>query len=150
MRRLIIGLTPLLLAGCAAAMPGYVPPPSVDKKQSPAVAALKKPMISGDVGGDGRYTPSAEERALECRKLTGSMQVMIDRIRAAPDRREPSLAAKTMQTATASVIKGTKAGTSISGEITREKARLVAYNDLLAEKKCKTMDIDAELAKPRS
>lgn len=139
-----------LLVACAAAVPGYVPPPTEGRKASPIAGALLKPSVSGNVGADGRYVPSEEERKYECRKLLGSMQVMIDRIRASGDRREPSLIAKTIQTAGAAPLKRSTAGSDIAGEVSRERSRLVAYNELLAEKKCKTMDIDAELAKPRS
>ncbi len=150
MLRLLPILAPLLLTACAAAAPGYVPPPLEGKKSSPLASALAKPMVSGDVAGDGRYVPSEEEKKLDCRRLTGSMQVMVDRLRASGQRQEPSVAAKAMQSATAGLSKGSMAGNSIGGEITRERARLTAYNDLLAAKNCKTMNIDAELAKPRS
>ncbi len=138
------------MAACAAAVPGYTPPPLEGAKKNPLAGALLKPSVSGAVGSDGRYVPSDEERKYECRKLLGSMQVMIDRIRASGDRREPSVIAKTLQTAGATPLKRSTAGSDIAGEVSRERSRLVAYNELLAEKKCKTMDIDAELAKPRS
>jgi hypothetical protein len=153
LRRFLTVPAPLLLAAslsaCAAAMPGYVPPPSDGAKKSPIASALLKPAVTGDVGGDGRYVPSDDERKLDCRKLTGSMQVMMDRLRRSGDRREPSVIAKTLQTAGATTFKRSTAGSDISSEVTRERSRLVAYNELLAEKKCKTVDIDAELAKPR-
>ena len=147
MRRLIAASFALLLSACAAAMPGYRPPPEPGTKPSP-LAALK-PMESGTVAGDGRYVPSAEERLLDCRKITGSMQVMIERQRVASDRKAPSAAASALQSTTAPLLKQSTAGADLGAEIARERSRLVAYNGLLAEKKCKTLDIDAELAKPR-
>jgi hypothetical protein len=150
MLRFLPVLSALALGACAAAAPGYIPPPLEGKKQSPIASALAKPMVSGDVGSDGRYVPSEDEKKLDCRKLTGSIQVMIDRLRVSGQRHEPSLASKAMQSATAGLSKGSMAGNNIGGETARERARLTAYNALLASKNCKTVNIEAELAKPRS
>jgi hypothetical protein len=139
-------VTPLLLAvaltGCAAAAPGYSPDVA-----SPPKLAL--PMTQSGSVANGKYEPSADERKLDCRKLTGSMHVMLSRLKDAPNRPRPSALATTLQTATAPVNKGSTIGSDFEGELVRERARLSAYNALLAEKKCKTMDVEAELKKPR-
>ena len=145
----LLVLLPLLLGGCAAAMPGYTPPPLEGEKVKASPLTALKPMESGTLSSGGRYSPSAEEKALDCRKLTGSMQVILERFRDAPNRREPSAVASVMQKTTAPLFKQSTQGADIGAELAWEKARLVAYNELLAEKKCKTLDIEAELAKPK-
>lgn len=139
-------LAPLLVAaivsGCAAATPGYVPPTAEGPK-------LALPVMQSGTVANGRYVPSADEKKLDCRKLTGSMQVMVSRIKDAPNRAKQSGAAAAVQGAAAPILGGSTVGSDFDGELARERARLDAYNGLLAEKKCKTMDIGAELAKPR-
>jgi hypothetical protein len=139
-------LAPLLLgfalSGCAAAAPGYVPPSASSSK-------FALPVTQSGTVANGRYEPSADEKKLDCRKLTGSMQVMVSRIKDAPNRARPSGAAAAIQGAAAPILGGSTVGSDFEGELARERARLDAYNRLLAEKKCKTMDIQAELTKPR-
>jgi hypothetical protein len=53
-----------------------------------------------------------------------------------------------MQTGSSAISGGSTRGADRQAEYARERARLEAYNRLLASKNCKTMDIDAELAKP--
>jgi hypothetical protein len=130
------------LWGCAAATPGYSPDTA-----SPPKLAL--PTTQSGTVTNGRYEPSADERKLDCRKLTGSMQVMLSRLKDAPNRPRPSAIATTLQTATQPALKGSAIGSDFEGELARERARLDAYNALLGEKKCKTMDVAAELKKPR-
>jgi hypothetical protein len=132
----------LVLSGCAAATPGYVPPSGEANK-------LALPAFQSGTVANGQYEPSADEKKLDCRKLTGSMQVMVSRIKDAPNRARPTGAAAAIQGVAAPVLGGSTVGSNFEGELARERARLDAYNRLLAEKKCKTMDIAAELAKPR-
>jgi hypothetical protein len=53
-----------------------------------------------------------------------------------------------MQTGSTALYGGSARGADRQAEYARERARLEAYNRLLASKNCKTLDIDAELAKP--
>jgi hypothetical protein len=130
------------LGGCAAATPGYVPPGSESK--------LIMPMTQSGTVANGTYVPSDDEKKLDCKKLTGSMQIMLSRLKEAANRPRPSGAASAMQGAIAPVLGGSTVGSDFNGELARERARLDAYNRLLAEKKCKTMDVEAELKKPRT
>lgn len=151
---LAVGAAAALLAGCAAAAPGYVPPPAekpgktATNGQGPALAARTKAFDSGEVASSGTYVPSAAETALDCRKLNGSMQIIVARLKDHHNRPKPSAAAAMAQGAVAAV-KGRRNVMDLDAELQRERARLVAYNTLLAEKKCPTMDIDAAL-KPKS
>jgi hypothetical protein len=134
----------LILAACAAAVPGYVPEGSSHQSKFKV-----KAMESGTVAA-GAYEPSADERKLDCRRLNGSIQIIVSRLRAADGTQESSFAAATVQRATSATVGGSTVGIDKAGELARERARAEAYNKLLAEKKCKQVDIAAELAKPSS
>jgi hypothetical protein len=124
----------LMLSGCAAAQIGYMPP-----SDNKTPAALK-PFNGGELDAKGRYVASADERALTCGKLTGSMQVMLSRLKDNANR--PRAGALT--TGIQSAIKpfaGPGANLDIDDETKQTRARLNAYNQLLTEKQCKTVDI---------
>ena len=122
------------LAGCAAAVPGYSP----DGPNNVPVAL--RPFKGGAVDGGGHYIASAEERALTCPKLTGSMQVIMSRLKDTDNRPRAAPIASTMQ-AVAKPLIGQGANLDIDDEVKTARARLKAYNDLLVEKKCKALDI---------
>jgi hypothetical protein len=131
----------LLLAACAAAVPGYTPPPFKENK-------LIQPMKSGEVDQGGVYHMSSQEKATDCRHLRGSMMVTISRLRHKHTEAAPSALA-----AGASKTVAPLAGRSIKGldrdaEYARDRARLVAYNEHLAAKGCPTVNIEAELRRP--
>ena len=122
------------LAGCAAAMPGYSP-------DGPAnMPAALRPFKGGAMDNNGRYVVSPEERALTCPKLTGSMQVIMSRLKDTDNRPRAAPIASAMQAAAKPLV-GQGANLDIDEEVKTARARLKAYNDLLAEKKCKTLDI---------
>ena len=75
----------LLLASCAA-VPGYVPPPLEGSREKSKFGTA---LESGDVGAEGRYEMSATEKAMDCKRLTGSMQIGIARLRDPVGREEP-------------------------------------------------------------
>lgn len=137
-------LLALTLSACAAAAPGFVP-----EGTKPGKASRMKHIESGTVV-ESAYQPSADEQKLDCRRLNGSIHIIISRLRASADVQEPSVAAAVAQRAASKTIGASTAGLDKSGELARERARAEAYNGLLAEKKCKTVDIAAELAKPSS
>lgn len=124
----------LSLAGCAAAAPGYSP-------DGPAkVPAQLTPFHGGTIEKSGTYIVSAEERALSCPKLTGSMQIIMSRLKDSPNRPKVTSTTTTMQAA-AKPFFGGGSNLDVDEENRQSRARLKAYNDLLAEKKCKTLDI---------
>jgi len=139
--RLILLPALLLLSACAAAVPGYTPPPFKETSR------LAKPLESGDMEG-GRYRMSETEKAMDCRRLTGSMQITIARLKDSYGRTEPSAAAAATQKMAAPVLGGSTRGADREAEYARELAKLEAYNQELAAKGCKTLDITAEMAKP--
>jgi len=138
---LLAAAAALCLGACAAAMPGYTPPPFKEKK-------TQLPQSSGEMGTDGRYQLSDTEKQRDCKHILGSMQIAIARLKDPAFRVEPSLLSSTLQSGNATVMGGSGRGSDRQAEYDRERARLDAYNRLLASKNCKTVDIDAELAKP--
>lgn len=122
------------LTGCAAVQPGFSPDAGAN------VPAQFKPFNGGTMQAGGQYTVSQEERALPCSKLTGSMQVIMSRLKDSASRPKPGGATIAMQS-TAKPFIGGGANLDVGDEIKQARARLKAYNELLAEKKCKTLDI---------
>src|SRR5262245_6408564 len=133
----------LLLGACAAALPGYTPPPLKERKATKMIGPT-----SGDMSGEGTYELSELDKARDCKRTLGSMQIIITRLKDAAFRAEPSAVSSTLQTGSAAIAGGSARGADRQAEYARERARLEAYNRLLASKNCKTMDIEAELAKP--
>jgi len=140
--RLSVAALVLTLAACAAAVPGYTPPSF--KEQS----KLAKPLESGDIAADGRYHMSETEKAMDCRRLTGSMQITLARLKDSRGRPDPSALASSAQKTVAPVLGGSTVGADRRAEYARERAKLDAYNRELTAKGCKTLDIDAELKRP--
>jgi pectin methylesterase-like acyl-CoA thioesterase len=89
---------------------------------------------------------TAEEQKYDCRKLTGQMQIRILQVRGYDSRKKSSMAARGMQSVTTPIFGGTKEGTDPDGQYRKDLAQLEAYNQQLAAKKCKTFDLQAELA----
>ncbi len=132
----------VVLGACAAAVPGYVP-----ESSRPNRLALIKPD-PGTMTPDGGFQLSESEKKLDCRRLTGSMQIIVSRLKVADSRPRPSATGQLMQKGAAIVGEDTSS-LNIDAEVRRERARLEAYNRQLAAKGCKTMNIEAELAAPR-
>lgn len=136
----VAALVAVGLSACAAALPGHIPEGGRNKAMERV-----KAMDPGTVDTGGTYVPSAQERELDCKKLRGSMLVMIARIKDGGRTPEPSATSATAQSAIAA-LRGKALMQDAAGIDRRERARLDAYNRLLAEKKCPTMDVAAELA----
>jgi hypothetical protein len=144
LRRLSVLAVLLLLAACAA-VPGYTPPPfegTQDKNK------FTKPMDSGEVGAEGHYEMSAAERAMDCKRLTGSIQITITRLRDPLIRQQPSAMSSAAQTLSSPLYGSSGKGGDRQAVYARERAKLDAYNAELAAKGCKPVDIEAELARP--
>jgi hypothetical protein len=131
----------LLLTACAAAMPGYTPPSFKAKSR------IGQPQESGVVRG-GRYEMSEAEKGLGCKRLTGAMQIAIARLKDGRGRDQQSGVSSTMQTVLPSIFGGSTAGAEREADDARERAKIEAYNRHLASKNCRTIDIEAELARP--
>jgi len=143
MARLSLLAVLLMLAACAAAIPGYSPPPLTENTNK-----FAKPLESGEVGSDGRYHMSESEKAMDCKRLTGSMQITLARLKNTYGRQQPSALSSTVAQSIAPVFGGSSLGSDRDAVYARERAKLEAYNDELAARNCKTLDIEAELARP--
>lgn len=95
----------------------------------------------------GVYVPSVAERTLDCKKLTGSMRIIISRLSDSANRPQPSMTASAAQSVVAAVRSKPNV-LDMTAEDKRERGRLIAYNGLLAEKKCQTLDLAKEFAPP--
>jgi len=138
--RALILCTLSLLAACAAAMPGYTPPPFKESKAF-------KPKESGDMDTEGTYHMSKQEKSTDCRHIKGAMMVTINRLRHRDKEvGTPSLAIGANKLATP-FLGGSGKGLDRDAEYERDLARLAAYNRHLADKGCQTVDIEAELKK---
>ena len=73
------------------------------------------------------------------------MQIRILQVRGYDSTRRPPPAARGMQALTTPIFGGTKEGVDPDGQY-RKDSPARAYNQQLAVKKCKTFDLDAELA----
>jgi hypothetical protein len=144
LRRLSLLAALLLLASCAA-VPGYTPPPLEGAREKNKFA---KPLESGDIGPDGRYEMSETEKAMDCKRLTGSIEIAITRLKDPLVRQEPSAVSAAAQKLSTPLYGGSTKGTDRQAIYARERAKLDAYNAELAAKGCKTVDIEAELARP--
>ena len=132
----------LLLTACAAAVPGYTPGSFGGKSK------MNTPLESGDVNADGRYEMSETEKAMDCKRLTGSMQISMSRLKDSYVRMEPSAAASVAQKMATPVVGGSALTADRAAVYARERAKLDAYNRELEAKGCKPLDIEAELARP--
>ena len=135
----------LSLAGCAAAMPGYVP----DKGRLQLAkdkAAKAEPQVATPPPADGSYVPNAKEKSFSCRRLTGVIQIKIQQYRAEASRQPTSTITRASETAMAKPMAGGNVKPDSASEHARDRARLVALNELMVEKKCGRFDLDAALA----
>jgi hypothetical protein len=97
----------------------------------------------------GVYTLNAEELALDCKRLTGRMQVRILQARDASVRSSGSALARGTQAVVTPVFGGPNQGTDLAFDATRDRAYLEAMNKQLGAKNCATYDLEAEM-RPRS
>ncbi len=133
-------VTAALAGGCAAN--GTTGP---DFGAAPAAAEVSTASPGTPPPKRATYAPTEDEKKLNCKKLTGMMQVKILQLRGHADRPKPSALAKTAHQTVNPVLGAGTAGSDPDSEFARERARLDAYNGLLAEKKCKTFNIESEL-----
>lgn len=91
------------------------------------------------------YELTQKELAFDCKRLTGHMKVRIMQMREMASRPRTSDISRTMQSTVRPVLGGSRHGADPDGDLARDRVKLEAYNRQLAAKKCKTLDIDAEL-----
>ena len=87
---------------------------------------------------------------MDCRRMTGSMKITINRLRDAASRKGGSGLAEAAHKTMPLITQGSTASADRQTTMSRERAKLDAYNRQLATRNCKTLDIDAELAARRT
>ncbi len=132
-------LIAVLLSGCAAAAPGYVPP---DSQSARLRAAAPR---GGGFEATGAYVLSEQEQKLDCKGLTGGITVKILQLREAGNRTAPTAAAKVTADAMRPFRGGTSYAQDLAEDARRDRARLEALNARLVEKGCKSFDLEAAL-----
>jgi hypothetical protein len=143
--RLFSGSILLTLAGCAAAVPGYVPDKGRLQLAKQKAAAKSEPQVATPVAADGSYVLSAKERGFNCRRLTGVLQIKIQQYRSDASRGPTSTITTATQSAIAKPMAGGQVKPDNEGEHARDRARLVALNEMMIEKKCGRFDLAAAL-----
>ncbi len=104
------------------------------------------PASTGVFDEQGVYHLSAEEEGFDCKDLTGLMQVRILDVRDYEARRR--VTPGTVLQSTLSFFGVAPASGDLDARYTADRARLEAYNQRLAAKKCPAFDLAQEL-KPR-
>jgi hypothetical protein len=140
--RLSSGSVLLALAGCAAAVPGYVPEKGRLQLAKHKAAAKSEPQVAA---ADGSYVLSAKERGFNCRRLTGVLQIKILQFRSDASRAPTSTITTVTQSAIAKPMAGGQVKPDSDREHARDRARLVALNELMIEKKCGRFDLATAL-----
>lgn len=129
-----ISVACLIMGGCATALPGGSPD-------------APKPLPPDTRGSyDGKtYTLSDAELKLDCKKLTGRMQVRILQVRDYAERPKASGTGQLAFGAFAAVTGNAAYGSDPNRQFANDRAVLEAYNRQLAAKSCATFNLDDEL-----
>lgn len=106
---------------------------------------IAEPTSNGS--GNDTYVLSPQELSYSCKQLTGTMQVRILQVRSYDARKNPTVAARGVQTVATPIFGGTTTGIDPAGQHRQDLAMLQAYNRQLAAKNCKTFNLEAELKK---
>ncbi len=138
-------LAVLALAGCAAAMPGYIPDRGRLQLAKEKAAKSEPQAVTPAAAAEGTYALSAKERGFSCRRLTGIIQIKIQQLRAETSRKPTSSITTASETAMAKPMAGGHVKPDTESEHARDRARLVALNELMVEKKCGRFDLDSAL-----
>ena len=131
----LLVLAAALLCGCASTQTDDAPSLISDTQPSTGAAAA------------GGYQLSPTELAYDCKKLTGTMQIRILQMRGRDPNASGGGVAQAMQSITTPIFGGTTETLDPKVRYQSNYAMLQAYNARLAEKRCNTFDIDAELKK---
>lgn len=110
------------------------------------LAGCAGPGVSGGDAGllPQGYALSAEEKALDCRRLTGRIQVRLLALRGEEYKVQPSGAAQSMRSATSAAL-GTDTAQNAAVRTSTDRPVLDAYNARLIELGCPSFDIGKEL-----
>jgi hypothetical protein len=127
------------LTGCAASIEpqGYAIAGDAPKAAAGASTSTSAAPASG-------YQLSEEEKSADCGRLTGRMKIRILALKDSMKRTNTSELSRSLHSATAA-MGGSASGSYPYGDEQRDRALLEAYNQQLAAKGCKTLDLANEL-----
>ncbi len=108
-----------------------------------ATSAAVAPPVQTAAAAPPAYQLSEKELKMNCKQLTGTMKVRIVQMSAGMS--DGTFVARGMQAGAVKIWGGPTHGTDPGGEGARDRALLEAYNQQLAVKKCKTLDLQAEM-----
>lgn len=118
------------------------------KKKKDKVNSLfssNKPTQTGTMQPDGTYKLSPAELELSCKKLTGRAFVRILQIRDHEISQKATPVARGAQQVVTPIFGGSRHGIDPDADYRRDRAMIEAYNQRLAEKRCKVFDLVKEL-----
>lgn len=142
-RCLVLLAGALTLNGCAGA-PGGSSTIASKRASSKGGIIPASSLKTGTFAADGHYKLSRQERSQSCKRIKGKMNVRIVQLQRTGILRSSS----TMARKFSSMFSGGEHGLDGKTRRQRQRAVLVAYNKLLAKKKCPTVDLARELAPP--
>lgn len=138
-------VTAALLAGCAAATPGYVPERGRLKPGDTARAGGSATPV-GAYDAKGVYTPSPFEQSMTCTRLTGIVRVKLDHMRSAAGGPETTIVTRAAGRTMAQPMHGRPLEAHDEPERRRDRARLEGLNRALVSKGCQPVDLDGSAA----
>lgn len=131
----------LAVAG-AVISSGHVSADSRQKVSPTILPNFNQPDLSV---ANSAYTLTPEDLKLDCKKLTGRIQVRILQLRSTRGDTKTTGLARGMQQAATPFVAGTTRGIDPDGDNARDLSMLKAYNGQLAVKNCPVFDLDAQL-----
>lgn len=134
-------LSAAVLAAAALA-PAFAETKSKQKVQPMVLPNFNQPDVSAANGG---YTLTPEDLKLDCKKLTGKIQVGILQLRSERGDAKTTELSRNLQQAATPFVAGTSRGIDPEGDQARQYSQLKAYNSQLAAKNCPVYDLEAQL-----
>lgn len=121
---------------------------AAEREKAPKISPTVVPSLSlPDLSAaNSSYNMTAQDLALDCKTITGRIQVRIRQLRGTMADNKTSAVARGLQQATTPLIGGTTRGIDPDGDNARDLGYLKAMNGRLAEKGCPTFDLAADLA----
>lgn len=105
----------------------------------------QSPSLTAPSAGDATYLVAEGQKELDCKKLTGRIQIRLLELRTYVAGRNTSTLSRSLQTAGKTILGGTLAGVDPEGEHAKEMAEVEAYNRELVAHDCRSFDIAKEL-----
>jgi hypothetical protein len=91
------------------------------------------------------YQMTEADMKLSCKQLSGRIQVRLLQIRDYGEQQHASLFSRSLQSAFSNTVGTSSKGMDPDGQYSSDLQKIVAYNRRLAEKGCKSYDLDKEL-----